>query len=272
LNTIIETMTDAVNANAWDGDHYLFGFNDDGVALGANENEEGRIHATVNAWALLSGTAAAAEREEALLEGMKRLATPVGVALVDTPYTQKSRELAGRIADVTPGQFENGAIYTHAHAFYVYGLVCSGRSEEAYRQMKLALPGNTFPDIATGPPHQQSNFAVGPSHPNFGMNLYSNFTGATAWYLRTISRMVGVMADFNGLQIAPAAPPEWREYEVRKRFRGVDYHCRFHRRGGRKTGMEVTVDGRPLEADGGEFVIPLPKRRPTRPVQVEVVM
>ena len=272
LHLIIETMTEAVNASTWDGDHYIFGFNDDGLALGANGNEEGRIHATVNAWALLSGAAAAAGREEALLKGMRRLATPIGLALIDIPYTQRSRELAGRIADVTPGQFENGAVYTHAHAFYVYGLVSSGRAEEAYRQMKLALPGNTFPDIATGPPHQQSNFAVGPSHPDFGMNLYSNFTGATAWYLRTIERMAGVLADFDGLRIAPAAPPEWREYEVRKHFRGIHYHFRFHHKSKRNAVTSVVVDGRPLKPVDGEFAIPLPKRKPAHAVQVEVVM
>jgi cellobionic acid phosphorylase len=203
---------------------------------------------------------------------MRRLATPIGLALIDKPYTQRSRELAGRIADVTPGQFENGAVYTHAHAFYVYGLVSSGRAGEAYQQMKLALPGNTFPDIATGPPHQQSNFAVGPSHPSFGMNFYSNFTGATAWYLRTIERMAGVLADFDGLRIAPAAPPEWREYEVRKHFRRVHYHFRFHHRSKRNEVKSVMVDGRPLRPADGEFAIGLPKRRLARPVQVEVVM
>jgi cellobionic acid phosphorylase len=290
-------MTEAVNANAWDGDHYLFGFNDDGVALGANDNEEGRIHATVNAWALLSGVAAAAGRgfdyaqprpapsevegrEETLLKGMVRLQTPVGLALIDPPYTQQSRELAGRIADVTPGQFENGAVYTHAHAFYVYGLVCSGRAEEAYRQLKLALPGNTFPDIGTGPPHQQSNFAVGPSHPNFGMNLYSNFTGATAWYLRTIAQMAGVLPEFDGLRIAPCAPPEWRSYELRKQFRGIEYHFHFRRKGKENVVRSVMVDGKPLTAIDGQFIVRLPKRRPAsrpagkpaRPVQVEVVM
>ena len=272
MNRIAETMTKAVNAKAWDGDHYVFGFNDDGVALGCNENEEGRIHATVNAWALLSGVARAGGREEQLLEGMKRLATPFGVALVDIPYTQKSRELAGRIADVTPGQFENGAIYTHGQSFYVYGLVCSGRGSEAYRGLKLSLPDNTFPDVATGPPHQQSNFAVGPSHPNLGMNLYSNFTGATAWYLRTIDRMVGVMADFDGLRIAPAAPGEWHEYELRKRFRGADYHFRFRHESGRNRIGSVTVDGKALEAVDGEYKIPLPTKKPRRPVAVEVVM
>jgi cellobiose phosphorylase len=104
------------------------------------------------------------------------------------------------------------------------------------------------------------------------MNLYSNFTGATAWYLRTIERMAGVLADFDGLRIAPAAPPEWREYEVRKHFRGIHYHFRFHHKSKRNAVTSVVVDGRPLKPVDGEFAIPLPKRKPAHAVQVEVVM
>jgi len=272
MERIIASMTKAVNEKAWDGDHYVFGFNDDGVALGANSSLEGQLHAPVNVWALLSGVAAAAGREDQLLKTLRRLSTPVGLALLDPPYTHKSREEAGRIADITPGQFENGAIYTHMHAFYVYALACAGRGTEAYRELKLALPENSFPDIATGPPHQQSNFAVGPSHPNFGTNLYSNFTGSTAWYLRAIERMLGVLAEFDGIRIAPAAPAGWKEYEVRKWFRGVEYHFHFSNESGQSRVSAVTVNGKALESAEGEFTIPLPRRRPRKPVEVEVLM
>ena len=64
LEKVISTVTRAVNKAAWDGDHYVFGFNDDGVAIGSQTSEEGRIHATVNAWTLFTGVAAAAGREE----------------------------------------------------------------------------------------------------------------------------------------------------------------------------------------------------------------
>ncbi|MBN1457972.1 MAG: hypothetical protein JXA57_00455 [Armatimonadetes bacterium] len=272
MERIISTMTKAVNEGAWDEDHYVFGFNDDGKVLGSNANEEGRIHASVNTWALLSGIAAAYDREESVLHGLKRLETPVGLATLDPPYTQKSRSEAGRIGDITPGQFENGAIYTHLHAFYVYGLATRGRAEEAYHWLKAAFPGNTFPDIGTGAPHQQSNFAVGPSHPNFGTNLYSNFTGSTAWYLRTISQMLGVIADFDGLRVIPAAPAEWDEYEVRKRFRGSEYRFRFRHESGRSVVREVKVNDRPIAAVEGEFKVPLPKKISKKPIKVEVVM
>jgi cellobiose phosphorylase len=270
LERIVRTVTRAVNENAWDRDHYVFGFNDEGLAVGSNGSEEGRVHATVNAWALFTGVAAAAGRETQVLRAMKRLWTPVGMASLDIPYTQRSREVAGRIADITPGQFENGAVYTHGHSFFLYGLTETGRGDEAYAEMKLSLPGNTFPDIATGPPHQQSNFAVGPSHPNFGTNLYTNFTGSTAWYLKTIDRMVGVLADFDGLRIAPAAPAAWKEYRLRKQFRGVDYHFTFRHTSGKSRVHSVTVNGKALAPVKGEYKIPLPARRPGRPVAVEV--
>jgi cellobiose phosphorylase len=272
MQRIIETMTETVNQNAWDGEHYVFGFNDDGVAMGSNASDEGRIHATVNAWTLFTGVAARAGREDQVLRSLRRLWTPVGTASLDIPYTSKSRDLAGRIADITPGQFENGAVYTHGHSFLMYGLTCVGRPDEAYRELKLSLPDNTFPDIATGPPHQQSNFAVGPSHPNFGTNLYTNFTGSTAWYLKTIDRMVGVLADFGGLRITPLAPSAWKEYEVRKRFRNTEYHFRFRHLSGRNQIRSVTVDGVPLAPVAGEFKIPLPRRKKRGPVEVEVVM
>ncbi len=272
MEDIISTVTQAVNDNAWDRDHYVFGFNDDGAALGANSSAEGRIHAPVNVWALLSGVAAAAGREEQLLKTLKKLSTPLGLALLDPPYTHKSRGEAGRIADIAPGQFENGSIYTHIHAFYSYALACTGRGSQAYRELKQAFPGNTFPDLATGPPHQQSNFAVGPSHPNFGINLYSNFTGSTAWYLRAIDRMVGVLADFDGLRVAPAAPEQWEEYELRKHFRGAEYRFRFRHESGRSEVRAVAVDGKSLEPVQGEFKLALPRPRRRKPIEVEVVM
>ena len=272
LTEIIETMTKAVNESGWDGDHYVFGYNDDGVAIGSQTCEEGRIQAVTNAWSLFTGVAAAAGREEQVLRALKRVWTPIGTATTDVPFTQKSRELAGRIADITPGQFENGAIYTHGHAFLLYALAEMGRGDELYSELKLSLPGNTFPDIATGPPHQQSNFAVGPSHPNFGTNLYSNFTGSANWYLKTVDRMIGVLADFDGLLINPTAPRAWREYRLRKKYRGVDFHFHFHHESGRSEVRAVAVNGESLGPAEGEWKVPLDGLAEGRPAHVDVWM
>jgi cellobiose phosphorylase len=225
-----------------------------------------------NAWSLFTGVAAAAGREEQVLKALKRVWTSIGTATTDIPFTQESRELAGRIADITPGQFENGAIYTHGHAFLLYALAEMGRGDELYSELKLSLPGNTFPDIATGPPHQQSNFAVGPSHPSFGTNLYSNFTGSANWYLKTVDRMIGVLADFDGLRVDPTAPRAWREYRLRKQYRGRDFHFHFHHESGRSMVRSVAVNGESLEPVDGEWRVPLAGSTEGRPVHVDVWM
>ncbi|MGB2819578.1 MAG: hypothetical protein WBF17_01250, partial [Phycisphaerae bacterium] len=154
-----------------------------------------------------------------------------------------SRRAVGRIADQLPGMFENGSIYTHGEAFYLFALVCRGRTDEWYEHLVRTLPASQLPDISTGPPHQQSNFFVGPDHPRYGENLFSNFTGSNAWYRRSIERVCGAIAEFDGLRLAPQPPSHWEEYRVVRRFRGCELDITF-RRGDRP---QVIADGRPHE-------------------------
>ena len=100
LEKVIATMTRAVNDAAWDGDHYVFGFNDEGQVLGSDRCEEGKIHAPVNTWALFTGLAAAAGREEQLLEGLARLRSPLG-AWSSPPRPIRSRVARSPVASPT---------------------------------------------------------------------------------------------------------------------------------------------------------------------------
>jgi cellobiose phosphorylase len=152
----------------------------------------------------------------------------------------------GRIADVMPGMFENGSVYTHGEAFCLFAMVSAGRSDRWIEQVYKTLPSNLVPDISTGPPHQLSNFSVGPDHVSWGANLFSNFTGSTGWFRRTIEKVVGVLPEFDGLRIAPRPPNSWDHYRVKRTFRG----CRLlvDLRRGRE--FEVKLDGRPV----GDFI------------------
>ncbi len=225
LDRVIEETTRCINEHAWDGEWYVYAFDHRGRPVGSSRNREGKIHLNVNTWALFTGVAEAAGRVDAVLESVSRLETPFGHLLLHPSYTRRSRNV-GRIADMVPGQFENGSVYTHAQAFLVYALLSVGRYDEAYRQLKKILPSNTLPDIATGPLHQVSNFAVGPDHPHFGRNLYSNFTGSIAWIRRSMAMMLGVVPTLGGVDIEPRAPSCWGEYEVRRTVRSRTYRVR----------------------------------------------
>ncbi|HLA41356.1 MAG TPA: hypothetical protein VJ417_15245, partial [Candidatus Glassbacteria bacterium] len=170
--------------------------------------------------------AASAGRVEAVLEAVRELETPLGHLLLNPPYTRKSRRV-GRIADIVPGQFENGSIYTHGQSFLIYGLLAQGLADRALIELKKVLSGGNIPDIATGPPHQLSNFTVGASHQHFGRNLYSNFTGSVNWLRKSLDRMLGLLPGIDCLVVDPAAPSAWEQYEVVKEFRGCRVSARI---------------------------------------------
>lgn len=253
MKNIINVMTQNVNKGAWDGDHYIFGFNDDGKAIGTQTDKEGKVHCVANAWAFFTGVAKEANREKHLMKVMKRLDDPLGHHVVDIPYTQKNRDLVGRICDKAPGLSENGSIYTHGHAFYVYGLISMGLGDMAFDELKKMLPQNSFPDITTGSPHQQSNFTTGKFHPEYGKNYFNNFSGSCPWFLKCWDAMFGVLADFDGVEIKPCAPKKWKSFRYRKIHLGIRYIVEYENKSGDAKVKKVTANGINIKAVSGKF-------------------
>jgi cellobiose phosphorylase/cellobionic acid phosphorylase len=267
LRAMRRTLIGAVNRGAWDGAYYVYGFNDAGEPIGSRRNAEGRIHLNVNTWAILSGAASAtgADRTASVLRSIGRLRTPLGYLLLAPPYTARSRRV-GRIADMLPGLFENGSVYTHGQAFVAAALVSLGKGDEAWEALKMTMTSRTLPALSTTPPHQQSNFTVGRGNEDFGTQYYSNFSGSLDWYRRTLIRIFGVVADFDGLRIVPCPPRLLRSYEVRKRFRGCDYLVKVENRPRRPgAAPSIRVDGVPIRGN----LVPLSARRSCR---VDVVL
>jgi cellobiose phosphorylase len=244
--SIAAEMTARVNRSAWDGRWYVYAYDREGRAIGSHACDEGKIHLNVNTWALFTGVAGAGGREDAVWEALRQLATPVGHRLLAPSYTAASRDRVGRIADCMPGMFENGSIYTHGEAFYLYALASRGRSDEWLDEIAMTLPSRQVPDISTSPPHQQSNFFVGPDHPRFGENLFSGFTGSVTWYKRGIETIVGILPEPAGLRVRPRPPRAWDRYRAARTFRGAKLEVRFVRTGRTR----VTVNG----ADVGELI------------------
>jgi cellobiose phosphorylase len=92
-------------------------------------------------------------------------------------------------------------------------------------------------------------------------------TGAAAWnYVAITQNILGVRADFDGLEVKPVIPSGWKGFELTRIFRGVRYEISIERQG---TGNDVA-----LEVDGKAIpgtVIPLPPKN-TKTVKVKAVL
>ncbi|TDL61367.1 NdvB protein [Paenibacillus amylolyticus] len=248
------TQTNAVaNEYLWDGDWYARGITDDNVVFGVSKDVEGRIYINPQSWALMSG-AADQEKQEKLIRAVEeQLETPYGVEKLAPSFTAM-REDVGRVTQKHPGSAENGAVYNHAAAFYIYALYLVGEKEKAYRLLRKMIPGPDGEDIL-----QRGQLPV--FIPNYYRGAYRQFprtagrsshlfnTGTVPWVYRClIDGLFGLQGHAQGLQVRPLLPEDWNEASVTRLFRGAELNVNMKKDASVQT-IEVYVDGQRIEGD-----------------------
>ncbi|SOO21543.1 NdvB protein [Xanthomonas citri pv. fuscans] len=235
------------NRELWDGNWYARGITDDGVRFGIADDVEGRIYLNPQSFALLAGTADAQQRA-ALLEAVReQLHTPYGPVMLAPAYTHM-RDDVGRLTQKWPGAAENGAVYNHAAAFYLYSLYQIGEADRAWEILRALLPGPTREDVL-----QRGHLPV--SLPNYYRGAWHQYprtagrssqlfnTGTVAWVYRCVLEgLFGLVGEGDALAIRPQLPSHWPQARARRQFRGADFDLTLTREPGR-TAMEVLVDG-----------------------------
>ena len=264
---LAERIRMAHEHHCWDGEWYLIGYNDHHEPVGTKTDRVGRVYLNTQTWAVISGIGSMDRLEKAMDTVDQYLETEYGMALVWPPYDHLDENI-GVSSAFAPGLKENGAVFSHATAFNLVGKALLGRGNDLYRVYKKVLPSGKDPDIYKLEPYIYSQFAAGPGSPNFGRGAYHWMTGTAAWMFRVVlDYMLGVRADYDGLVIDPCIPSHWKEYEVKRTFRGCVYEIRVTNPKGVQKGVgKVWVDG--VEMNGNRIVTSVSRRT----CSVEVMM
>ncbi|TYA12173.1 NdvB protein [Paenibacillus faecis] len=246
-----EATNETVNRYLWDGEWYARGITDDNVVFGIRTDQEGRIFINPQGWSLLSGAADADKREKLLRAVREQLETPYGVEKLAPSYTAM-REDVGRVTQKHPGSAENGAVYNHAAAFYIYALYSVGEKDNAYRLLRKMLPGPDPQDVI-----QRGQLPV--FIPNYYRGAYRQFprtagrsshlfnTGTVPWVYRClIDGLFGLQGTADGIRIRPQLPAEWSEAKVTREFRGARLRVEMKREAGVRE-PEVYSEGMKVE-------------------------
>ncbi|MBN6149227.1 NdvB protein [Xanthomonas sp. AmX2] len=242
----------AVNRQLWDGDWYARGITDDGVAFGVKDDAEGRIYLNPQSWAMLAGTADAAQRERMLQAIDAQLDTPYGPTMLAPPYTAM-REDVGRLTQKHPGSAENGSVYNHAAAFYLYSLYAIGDADRAWRVLRAMIPGPDPADyLQRGqlpvfvPNYYRGAWRELPRTAGRSSQLFN--TGTAAWLYRCLLEgLFGLKGEGDALRVQPQLPSHWAQAQVQRRFRGALFEVQM-RRDAACTATRVSVDGVVLPA------------------------
>ena len=231
--------------HGWDGDHFIYSINDDGLRIGTKKAKEGRYFINPQSWAMLSGVVDAAEytRIAKVIEPI--VDTPVGPVHNWPPFTKYNPGI-GQLTGTPPGFFTNGNVYCHAAGFKVAADFEAGRAEKAFDTFKRILPAEE-----KGEPYAQVNGYVGPTAMRMQHHVSDDpwRTGTVAWnFLNCVDRLLGFRRTLKGFYLRPLLPKKWKTACYVRPFRGTAFAIRIERVG-RRGAVGITVGGKAVDGD-----------------------
>ena len=204
--------------DAWDGDHFLRGWHDDGTPIGAQANDACRIDAISQAFAVFAGPPQGMETlwrrrtETALDRAVHDLYDGRIVRLFAPPFTAASKQDPGYIKGYPPGVRENGGQYTHGAVWLAMALARFGRAEVAAKMLASLAPSGREGYLAEPYYLAGDVCAEGALYGRAGWTIY---TGAAGWYLRAVlTELLGLHFSKDTLTVTPRLPASWPDFRV----------------------------------------------------------
>ena len=239
-------MNKALNEEAWDGNWYVRGFDDDGNPIGSSRNKEGTIFLNTQSWAIICGAATPDRVKKMLASIDRKLKTPLGYQMM-APAFKHFDPVIGRVTSMEPGICENGTIYTHCNSWMVLALIRAGMTDRAWALYRDATPAyGDSPLKKANPRYVYGNCFFGPEHRNAPYRMEFNWiTGSIAWFFNIeLDEFLGIRRDYAGITIAPHLPKDWKGFEQDRTWRGRTFHVKVV--GGGDEVASVSIDGKDL--------------------------
>jgi cellobiose phosphorylase len=261
-----DDLKKAFNKFAWDGEWYWRATKDNGKKVGSKSSPEGKIYLNAQTWSVISGIAEKDKPKKAMNAVEKKLLKKNGCLLLSPAY-KKPDKMIGYLSRYAPGRRENGGVYTHAATWAVWAYALIKNNDSAFRAYKNLNPiyNGMKPDEYVAEPYVTPGNIDGPDSPNYGMGGWTWYTGSASWYQKVIvDWILGIRASKDGLIIDPCVPDDWKEYSVKRLFRGTIYKISVFRK--LKTtnkSFQIIVDGKEIQGN----IIPVSKKNA---IKVEV--
>ena len=251
----------------WDGKWYIRGITAQNRKIGTQADTEGKVHMESNTWAVLSGVADSERGRLAMDAVDEYLYTEYGLML-NAPCFTVPDDSIGFVTRVYPGLKENGAIFSHPNPWAWCSEAMLGRGSRAMKFYNALCPAlqNDKIEVRRAEPYSYCQFVAGRDHTAFGRAHHPFMTGSAGWaYYAATQYLLGVRPGFDELVIDPCIPGDWKEFSVRRKWRGAEY--RIHVANPR--GVEKGVAGMTLN---GVAVDRVPAQQPGSVAEIDVVM
>ena len=245
--SFIDQMVEAVMKHGWDGEWYLRAYDYFGRKVGSKENEEGKIFIESQGWCTMAGIGLEEGMVQKALDSVKKhLDCEHGIVLNHPAFTKYFVEY-GEISSYPAGYKENAGIFCHNNPWVIIGETVLGRGDYAWDYYRKICPSYTEERsvLHKVEPYVYSQMIAGKDAARPGEGKNSWLTGTAAWNYYAITQYIlGIKPAYDGLEINPCIPSTWKEYTVRRKFRGAIYEITVQNPQGVCKGINtLTVDG-----------------------------
>jgi cyclic beta-1,2-glucan synthetase len=260
-------LGEALNTAGWDGEWYRRAYYDDGTPLGSAQNDECRIDALAQAWAVISNAVPpkrAAQAIEALEthlvseeDGLIRLLTP--------PFDQTPHD-PGYIKGYVPGVRENGGQYTHAAFWAVKAIAEIGQLSKAASLLAMLSPVSHTRTLEETEVYRVEPYVIAADvygvPPHTGRGGWTWYTGSAGWMFRiALESILGIkLVEGKTLWLRTRMPETWPFFSLHYRIPETPtiYDISVKNEPSRpKHSVTFTIDDVPGEVVAGMAKIPL---------------
>ncbi len=264
----VAKMRDIVMEHGWDGSWFIRAYDDFGKKIGSEECEEGKIFIESQGLCVMGNCGVEDGKALKALDAVEeRLGTKYGLVLQNPAYTKYYVEY-GEISTYPAGYKENAAIFCHNNAWIMVAEAQMGRGDKAFDYYTRIAPAWTeeYSEIHRTEPYVYSQMVAGKDAKRHGEAKNSWLTGTASWNFLAISQSIlGIIPEYDGLQVDPSIPKAWESYSVTREFRGDQYQITVKNPNHVSKGVvKMIVDGKEVEGN----IIPIAGDKQIHKVEV----
>ncbi|MFD1314021.1 GH36-type glycosyl hydrolase domain-containing protein [Namhaeicola litoreus] len=265
----VDKMKQVVRTKGWDGEWYLRAYDYFGKKVGSNENDEGKIFIESQGWCAMAEIGMEEGMVKKSLDAVKKhLDTPYGIVLNNPAFTKYVIEY-GEISTYPKGYKENAGIFCHNNPWIMIAETKLGRGNEAWDYYSKICPSylQDIQELHKVEPYVYCQMIAGKDAYKPGEGKNSWLSGTAAWnFYAVVQYILGINPDYDGLEINPCIPNEWKGYKVKRKFRGANLYIDIQNPNKVSKGVKsLTVNGKQMKGNK----IPV---LPPGDYQIEVMM
>ncbi|MCL2639100.1 MAG: hypothetical protein FWD48_12120 [Oscillospiraceae bacterium] len=187
-----EDLIKAIDAFAWDGEHYLRAFYDNGREMGSSKNDRCKIDLLPQVFAIFAEMPDEQRKISALISAEEQLVDTRNriVKLFTPPFARgTSWQTPGYVESYPEGVRENGGQYTHAAIWLALAYHKAGKKERAELISRMLAPFGRGDEYKTEPYYMAADIYTNPQA--YGRGGWSLYTGSAGWYFWVLKEVFG---------------------------------------------------------------------------------